>query len=252
MVATNPKFLIFLAVITLLPHTPLCLYVGYSYEPTTSHWCSANMITPLPNPMYYAVACFNDGVPEKGFWVVEAGSDLNSASYKSFVQMKPTKTMVVTQDGLAVVNEEGEEFMSFSEVTFTGTTYTIGTIHTKDFPFFNGLSSSSPMTSVSEQFGSPYIIPGTNYAFVGLEDIPLGFRLSKNGDSMPTIDVYNSLYSSPNMVSLHKDMGNFLFSTDKSSPTKSQLFDHSVTGATQAIVTKTEVYFGQNPNSGIG
>ena len=90
MVATHPKNMIFLAIIILLPHTSLNMDISYAYEPTTSHWCGANMITPLPNPMYYAVACFNNAIPEMGFWVVEAGGDLNSATYKSFVQMRPT------------------------------------------------------------------------------------------------------------------------------------------------------------------
>ena len=161
------------------------------------------MITPLPQPMYYGVACFNNGPPQKGFWVVETGADKNSASYKNFVQIAAMTAMVATPDGLVIASQFGEVNVGFGEITFTGTGYTIGTVRSKDPDYFQALASPPMGPNITEQTSKAFVIPSTNYAVFGMRIIALGFRASKNGDNMPNIDVYNSLFCAPEMLSLH-------------------------------------------------
>ena len=59
--------------------------ISYSYETGGSHWCLSNSIWPLPDPLYYAIGCYNSGIPNEGFWVFEVAPDLNSGTFKSFV-----------------------------------------------------------------------------------------------------------------------------------------------------------------------
>ena len=86
------------------------------------------------------------------------------------------------------------------------------------------------------------MIPSTNYIIFGMVDINLGFRVSKNGNNFPFIDVYNSLFCAPLSSALHSSLGSFIFSVQKSSPSKSMLFDYTITGTGPATVVASVVY----------
>ena len=127
-------------------------------------------------------------------------------------------------------------------MTFTGTGYSVGTVYTQDNNYFMALATPPQGPDASQKIGKPYLILGTNFIFVSMKDISLGFRFTKNGDSMPVIDVYNSLFCSADSVVLHQNLGTFMIGMERGTPFKGQLFDYSVTGTGPASVVMTMVY----------
>ena len=226
--------------------------ISYSYEPGGSHYCLSNSIWPLPDPLYYAIGCFNSGIANEGFWVFEVAPDLKSGTFKSFVQTFPVNILTITPDGLSMNSQKGETWIAFSELTFTGSTYTLGTVHDIETDTFQGMTTPPTPVVSGEQTGAPIVIPGTNYGFFGFEYLTTGaIRVSKNGDAMPTFDVLNSLYCSAAAPSLHPNLGTNLVTVSKTIPMKAQLLDYTITGPVPASVSLPMTYPSLNPETGI-
>ena len=159
--------------------------------------------------------------------------------------------MVATPDGLSINSQLGETWVAFSELTFTGSTYTLGTIHDIETDTFQGMTTPPTTVVPGEETGGPYVIPGTNYGFFGFENLTTGaFRVSKNGDAMPTFDVLNSLYCSAATPTLHPNLGTHLVTVNRSSPMKGQLLDYTITGPVPASVSLPTTYPTLTPTIG--
>ena len=82
----------------------------------------------MPDPNYFAIGCYNNGGGFYGFHVFEVSADKKSGTFKSFVTLNPMTAIVSTPDALTINRDRGGMQYTFTEVTFTGTTYTTGTV----------------------------------------------------------------------------------------------------------------------------
>jgi len=150
--------------------------------------------------------------------------------------------LIVTPNNMAVGHQVGGLDICFAEVTFTGSGYSIGTLFTRSTSFFQGLTSPPLIANPALQLSVIFAVPLTNYAISGLSVGNMGFRISKNGNSLPIFDIYNSLFCTANTMSLHANLGSMIFSIEKASPSKAMLFDYTITGAGPASVQATATY----------
>lgn len=138
----------------------------------------------------------------------------------------------------------GATWMGYYELTFTGSTYTLGTFNNIETYTYQGMTTPPLSPTVYDRTGVPTRINGTNYGFFGFEYLTNGaFRVSKNGDATPFIDVLNSLFCAAEIPQLHPNLGSHMVTMNRTTPMKGQLLDYTITGPIQASVS-LPTYFG--------